>query len=284
LKRTDALVKFENFGIIYDQTGQNIVKNINLSVPSGSSFCLAGESGCGKSLLTQAISGTLPLEMHTEGAIYLEGINLTSLSSRQMRAFWGKKFFYMPQEPCAAMDPSMKVMGQVYEIHRRLLHKNRREGMKCTRQILEKLGLDPDISGKSYPYQLSGGMNQRALLAMALSSPAKFIIVDEPTKGLDDAKRDDVILLISKLVEEGRTVFCITHDMNIPQKLGGTMAMMYGGLIVETGRVSEVINYPSHIYTKSFLKALPENGLEPIPDSVLASLGTAWQNTVWSSV
>ena len=277
-------MRFENFSIVYDRTGQNIVKNVNLSVPSGGPFCLAGESGCGKSLLAQAISGTLPPELHAEGSIYFKDVDLTTLSSRQMRALWGKEIFYMPQEPCVAMDPSMKVIGQVYEIHKRVLHKSRREGMKRTRQIFETLGLDPDIAGKSYPHQLSGGMNQRALLAMALSSPAEFIIVDEPTKGLDNAKRDDVILLIAKLAEEGRTVFCITHDMNIPARLGGTIAMMYGGLVLETGRVSEVFECPSHIYTQSFLKALPENGLEPIPDSVLASLDTAWRNTARNSL
>ncbi|GHV40981.1 ABC transporter ATP-binding protein [Synergistales bacterium] len=275
-------LRFENFGILSKHSGQPLVRGVNLSVAAGKPFCLAGESGCGKSLLAQAVVGILPEELMTEGSIFLNGEEISGLSEhspKRLRDLWGRKVFYMPQEPAASLNPSMRAYRQILEIHTGLLRRTRREGMRLVREVLEKLGLNLDTAGREYPHRLSGGMNQRILLAMALSSPAELIIVDEPTKGLESSKRDDAASLLSKLVEEGRTVLCITHDLEIPKKLGGTLAMMYGGLIAETGSVSDVLERPKHVYTRGFLRALPENGLEPIPDTVLNALETAWKKT-----
>jgi ABC-type dipeptide/oligopeptide/nickel transport system ATPase component len=277
----NVLLSFKNFSIFSQIASRYIVRDINLSIPAALPFCLAGESGCGKSLLAQAIVGVLPDELEAVGSISLSGDVITELPPKRLRELWGRKIFYMPQEPSSSLDPSMKIYKQILEIHRRVMHTSKKEGLERVSETLKKLGLDPTSAGEEYPLRLSGGMSQRTLLAMALSSSAEFIIVDEPTKGLESTKRDDVASLLSKLTKEGRTVFCITHDLEIPRKIGGTLAMMYGGLVVETGSLPEILENPRHVYTRSFLKALPENGLNPIPESVLNSLLTAWGEKDW---
>ncbi|MDR3230142.1 MAG: ABC transporter ATP-binding protein [Synergistaceae bacterium] len=276
MNSSGSLLALENFAIFSGIASRYIVRDVNLSVPAAAPFCLAGESGCGKSLLAQAIVGSLPDELEAEGSIFLAGDAISELPRKQIRELWGRKIFYMPQEPSSSLDPSMRIREQILEIHTRVMGKPRKEGLSQVRRMLETLGLDSVTAGKEYPLRLSGGMNQRALLAMALSSPAELIIVDEPTKGMESAKRDEVIFLLSKLAEEGRTMFCITHDLEIPRRLGGMLAMMYAGLIVEVGPSREVLSSPRHTYTRSFLRALPENGLNPIPEFVLNSLDTAW--------
>ena len=130
---------------------------------------------------------------------------------------------------------------------------------------MEKVGLEPGTAGRRYPFQLSGGMQQRLLAAITLSQPAKLIIADEPTKGLDRRRRDLVIELLKGLSAQGKTVITITHDLEAARLLGGSLAVLYGGCVMELGRAAQVLERPGHPYTRALLAALPENGLHPIP-------------------
>ena len=240
---------------------------------------MIGETGCGKTLIAQALTGALSKDLSATGSIEFDGINLVGLSGKKRRKLWGKRMFLLPQEPRLALNPTMRVIKQVAEVLRYLRGQESKNALKNAGTLISDLGLSPSRDGRHYPFRLSGGMNQRILLAIALATPAEFIVADEPTKGLDADLKDSAVRLLQNLVERGKTLLCITHDLAVARDLGGNIAVMYGGYIVESGPADKVLDSPVHPYTQGLIKAAPENGLEPIPDHVLSSMKTAWNNS-----
>jgi ABC-type glutathione transport system ATPase component len=275
----EILLNINNLSISSIPEHKTLVGSVSFSVRQGEPFTLIGETGCGKTLIAQALTGALSKDLSATGSIEFDGINLVGLSGKKRRKLWGKRMFLLPQEPRLALNPSMRVIKQVAEVLRYLRGQESKNALKNAGTLISYLGLSPSLDGRQYPFRLSGGMNQRILLAIALATPAEFIVADEPTKGLDADLKESAVRLLQNLVERGKTLLCITHDLAVARDLGGNIAVMYGGHIVESGPAEKVLDSPVHPYTKGLIKAAPENGLEPIPDHVLSSMKTAWNNS-----
>ena len=275
----EILLNINNLSISSIPEHKMLVGSVSFSVRQGEPFTLIGETGCGKTLIAQALTGALSKDLSATGSIEFDGINLVGLSGKKRRKLWGKRMFLLPQEPRLALNPTMRVIKQVAEVLRYLRGQESKNALKNAGTLISDLGLSPSRDGRHYPFRLSGGMNQRILLAIALATPAEFIVADEPTKGLDADLKDSAVRLLQNLVERGKTLLCITHDLAVARDIGGNIAVMYGGYIVESGPAEKVLDSPVHPYTQGLIKAAPENGLEPIPDHVLSSMKTAWNNS-----
>ncbi len=257
---------------------KRLVADVSFTVSRGEAFTLIGETGSGKTLVAQAVCSCLPEELVAGGAVDFKGVNLARLPAKEKRRIYGKELFLLPQEPNSALDPVMLVAGQVSEIFRYVRRYDPQELRHTLAALFSDLGLSLSGNGRLYPCQLSGGMQQRILLAIGLAVPAEFIVVDEPTKGLDAISRASAVKKLKNLLSKGKTLLCITHDLSVARALGGRMAVMYGGYIVESGDVWQLLDAPKHPYTRGLVNAAPENGLIPIAEEVLAAMKTAWQN------
>ncbi len=236
-------------------TGE-IVPPVSFSLKAGRPFTILGETGSGKSLLAQAIIGILPEGLTAAGSVTIEGQRLSLAEPKLFRPLWGRKVGVLPQEPWLALDPTMVALEQVAEGHRYLGRFGEDEAISAARTDLGALGvLDAETK---LPGQLSGGMAQRVAFAAARAGGARIIIADEPTKGLDVGRRDEVIALLMQEVEAGGTVLTITHDLALARQMGGDLAVMLEGRIIETGEADEVLASPSHDYTRRLLAAEPE--------------------------
>ncbi|MBL4903114.1 MAG: ABC transporter ATP-binding protein [Desulfocapsa sp.] len=274
----EILLHINNLSISSVAEHKKLVGNVSFSIRRGEAFTLIGETGCGKTLVAQSITGALPDELSASGSVTFEGLNLIELSATEKRKLWGKKLFLLPQEAKNSLNPTMRALQQVAEVFRYLKGQRPGDAVKNAEKCITDLGLSPSRDTIHYPSRLSGGMSQRVLLAIALATPAEFIVADEPTKGLDTNLRDSAVKLLKTLVQKGKTLLCITHDLTVARNLGGTIAVMYGGYIVESGPAERVLDFPEHPYTRGLIKAAPEHGLEPIPDHVLRAMDTAWNN------
>ncbi|MCD4723102.1 MAG: ABC transporter ATP-binding protein [Desulfobacula sp.] len=275
----EILLNITNLSISSISEHKTLVKSVSFSIRQGEPFTLIGETGCGKTLIAQALTGALSKDLSATGCIEFDGMNLVKLCQKEKRKLWGKKMFLLPQEPGLALNPSMRVIKQVAEVLTYLKGQQPKNALINAGTLISELGLSSSRDGRHYPFRLSGGMKQRILLAIALAIPAEFIVADEPTKGLDADLRDSAVKLLQNLVERGKTLLCITHDLSVARDLGGHIAVMYGGYIIETGPAEKVLDSPVHPYTRGLIKAAPENGMEPIPDHVLNSMKTAWNNS-----
>ena len=236
-------------------TGE-IVAPVSFSLKAGRPFTILGETGSGKSLLAQAIIGILPEGLVATGSVTIDGQVLSLAEPKRFRPLWGRKVGVLPQEPWLALDPTMVALEQVAEGHRYLGRFGEDEAISAARTDLGALGvLDAETK---LPGQLSGGMAQRVAFAAARAGGARIIIADEPTKGLDVGRRDEVIALLMQEVEAGGTVLTITHDLALARQMGGDLAVMLEGRIIETGEADEVLASPSHDYTRRLLAAEPE--------------------------
>ncbi|MBW1946927.1 MAG: ABC transporter ATP-binding protein [Deltaproteobacteria bacterium] len=247
---------------------RTVVKDVNLAVRAGEPLTLIGETGSGKTLVAQAILNLLPEEMRAYGSISFKGCDILNMKSRVRKQIWGQKIFLFPQEPILALNPTMQAIAQVKEIFQWVMGLNRKLSLKAVVRILDTVGLNPEQDARRYPHQLSGGMRQRLLTAMAMAEPADLIVADEPTKGLDFERRNAVVAQLDNLVKKGKSLVTITHDLEVARMLEGWLAVMYGGCVVEQGPCSQVLDRPLHPYTKALLASLPANGLRPIPYKV----------------
>ncbi len=271
-------LKVKNLQITMDGKENNppLVNNVNLNLTPGRPLSLIGESGCGKSLIAQAIFHLLPAQLFAQGEIYYGNKNLLACSQTTMHGLWGREIFLFPQEPGTALNPLRRSCSQVTEIFRWVRNGTIRIGNNggsfslppdcgnLWKKYFKQVGLSIS-DGRKYPWQLSGGMNQRLLTVMAMAEPARLIVADEPTKGLDPDTRDLTIDLLGQMVDFGKSLFVITHDVDVPRQLGGDLAVMYGGMVMESGPAAHILDAPAHPYTRALLRALPQNGLHPIP-------------------
>jgi len=252
LKLSNVEVDFEINGVVVNSP----LRGINLEIKAGKTLGIVGETGCGKTLTATAIMGLLPSSAVQRGVV--EFGNHGAVSSGDMAAIRGSEITMIFQNPAAAFNPIFTIEAQLRmvaqrrniakdEIDSTLIHRLESVGLKDSQRVLA-----------SYPHQLSGGMLQRCMIAMALISTPMLLIADEPTTALDATIGAQVLALISSLQKrEGFAMLFISHDVSAVAKVSDDIAVVYAGRIVETGPTHEVMNSPQHPYTRGLLGAIP---------------------------
>jgi peptide/nickel transport system ATP-binding protein len=232
-----------------------LVRGVSLAASPGEALTIVGETGSGKSLLAEAIMGTLPPTLRTSGRVTILGRSSSADDVAARRSLWGRHLSLLPQEPWLSLDPTMRVARQVREV-RALVHGDDHPtaaGRADT--LLRRLGLDN--AAARFPFAISGGMAQRVTFAATRVGDAPILIVDEPTKGLDIALRDRLVSMLQSALTEGCTILTITHDLAVARALGGRIAVMLDGVFVEEGRTHDVLTAPQHAYTRRLIDAEP---------------------------
>lgn len=236
------------------------LRSVDLDLYRGEVLGLVGESGSGKSLTALSVMGLLAPGVHvTRGSILLDGEELTGRDDKFLREIRGKRVGMIFQEPLASLNPSMTVGAQISETLRIHEGLGRRDAQQRAVELLERVGV-PNAAqrAKDHPHQFSGGMAQRAMIAMALACGPDLLLADEPTTALDVTTQAQVIDLLRDLVDDlGIGVVVITHDMGIVAELCDRAAVMYAGEIVETGTVQQMFERPLHPYTSALLRSMP---------------------------
>ncbi|WP_030907360.1 dipeptide/oligopeptide/nickel ABC transporter permease/ATP-binding protein [Streptomyces sp. NRRL F-5126] len=227
--------------------GVDIVDGVSFAVRPGEVLGLVGESGCGKSLTALTLMGLQPAGARTGGRVLFEGKDLLTLQPRERRALNGTGIAMIYQDALSALNPAMTVRAQL----RQLL---RRGGTRTADELMELVGLDPRRTLSSYPHELSGGQRQRVVIAMALSRDPRLIIADEPTTALDVTVQAQVVQLLQRLREElGFALVLVSHDLALVTDACDRIAVMYGGRIVESGAVADLLGAPAHHYARGLL-------------------------------
>ncbi len=232
-----------------------LVEDASLALVPGSVLVVLGESGSGKSLLAQAIMGTLPEGLVASGQIVIAGEEVGRLPPAARKALWGRRIALLPQEPWSALNPLMAADEQVAEVHALVRDRPWGEARSMARGALAALGLAG--AERRLPFRLSGGMAQRVVIAVTDAAGAPLLMADEPTKGLDADRRDEVADLLLARAADGAAVIVITHDIALARRLGGEVAVMLEARIVERGRTQAVLAAPRHEYTRRLVEADP---------------------------
>ena len=253
------------------------VDGVSFHVDKGETLCIVGESGSGKSVTSMSIMQLLPSPpaRYLAGSILFEGKDLLSLPEKQINQYRGRKIAMIFQEPMTALNPVITIGTQMIETIRAHSSVSRREARRQAIQLLAKVGInDREKRMKQYPHELSGGMKQRIMIAMALSSSPDLLIADEPTTALDVTIQAQILELLKKIKQDfGTTIIFITHDLGVVAGMADRVAVMYAGRIVETAEVRELYHNPRHPYTKGLLSCIPrltttEERLTTIPGVV----------------
>ncbi|MCD8221131.1 MAG: ABC transporter ATP-binding protein [Clostridiales bacterium] len=237
-----------------DDETQPMVRGVDLLVKRGGCTGIIGESGCGKSTLCNAIMGLLPAgQWLVEGEMLLGNEQVPIENDRRMDAYRGSRMSMIVQNPLAAFDPRMTIRAHFLE------GCPWRERAKMTQQAMEQLDAmmirDPETVMKSYPFQLSGGMLQRVMIAISLLSSPELLIADEPTTALDSTVQAEILSLLRKLQRErGISMLLVSHDLDVVSRMADTLYVMRAGKFVEWGMAEDVCNNPGHPYTKSLFQ------------------------------
>lgn len=245
-------------------TESGIVKatdHVKLSLDKGQTVCIVGESGSGKSVTALAIMRLIEFAGGEilEGNIHFQGVDLTQRNQDEMIRIRGNKIAMIFQDPMSALNPVYTVGDQIAESI--ILHQNKskKEAWKMVIDLLKLVGIPaPEIRARQYPHELSGGMCQRVVIAIALACDPALLIADEPTTALDVTVQAQILDLLQRLQQElGMSILLITHDMGVAAEMADRIAVMYAGIIVEEGTVDEIFSRPSHPYTVGLLKSVP---------------------------
>ncbi len=237
------------------------VDGVSFTVEKGKTLGLVGESGCGKSVTALSIIRLLPQPMGNilGGKVLLEGKDLTQISEEEMHKVRGGRIGMIFQEPLTALNPVHRIGKQLSEVF--LLHKDisRKEAWDRSIDILRKVGIpSAEVRAAEYPHQLSGGMRQRVVIAMALACKPSLVIADEPTTALDVTIQAQILELMKELqAEMGMSIIMITHDLGVIAETCDDVVVMYAGRVAEKGTVEDIFKRPAHLYTKGLLDSIP---------------------------
>jgi len=256
------MIKINDLTVEYFSSKQRAVDGVRLHIPEREVFALLGESGCGKTTLGLSITRLInPNDGRiVSGSVVFENKNILRLPKENLRDIRGKSISYIFQEPASSLNPVFTIGEQIRETL--LLHNvaTKKEVKEKALIALEEARLaDPERVYNSYPHQLSGGMKQRAMIAMAISTKPKLLIADEPTTALDIDTESEILKLLLTLRDElGLSILFITHDMRIVEEIAEKIAVMHQGKIVEIGEAKKILSNPKHEYTKLLLNSMPE--------------------------
>jgi peptide/nickel transport system ATP-binding protein len=258
---SEILLEVKNLSMHYDTLEGDVeaVKNVSFNVNSGESFGLVGESGCGKTSVAMTLLQLQPENsIITEGSIKLDGKELVGLSENDLRKVRWDSISIVFQGAMNAWNPVIKIGEQIREAMREHYPQNsKQENINKINELFRMVGLDESISER-YPHELSGGMKQRAVIALALSCDPKIIIADEPTTALDVVIQDQILNEIKKVQDLlGLSLIYISHDIAVIAEMTDKIAVMYAGSIVEIGPTKSVFESPKHSYTRALLDSTP---------------------------
>ncbi len=260
MRESTPILTAANLSVTFhsDRIPFQAVKGISFTVRTGETLCLVGPSGCGKTVTTAALLGLLAQDgASMSGMVCWNGVDYVGATQRQFDAVRGKVAALIQQEPAAALDPVRTVGWQVEEVLRTHTNLGRKERRAKAAEMLAETGLpDADRQAKRYPHQLSGGMCQRAMIAIALASQPQLLIADEPTTALDATIQVQILELLKREKEQrGMALLLITHDMGVAARMADRVAVMSHGEIVEQGSVDEIFSSPQNAVTKELLSA-----------------------------
>ena len=262
LSVSDLVVDFKT-----RQGNARVLDHVSLSVGAGEVLGIVGESGCGKSMTALSIMGLVPNPPGkiTSGSIRLDGRELVGMAAKDLRQIRGKEIGMIFQEPMTSLNPVFTVGEQIAEAVR--IHENasRKAASAKSVEMLKAVEIpEAEARAKAYPHQLSGGMRQRVMIAIALACRPRVLIADEPTTALDTTVQAQIFDLLKNLQDElGTAIILITHDMGAVAEMADRVAVMYAGKIVETGDVEAVLSHPDHPYTKGLITCVPHLSTSP---------------------
>ena len=265
------ILNLKNLSVSYGDI--NILKDIDLSLKKGEILSIVGESGSGKSTLIKSIMGILDENASIDGEINFEGKDLASLSLKDYRKIKGKEISMIFQNPTEYFNPTRKISKQFIETIRSHNDISKQEIQKKSINTFKFLGLqDGKKIWNSYPFELSGGMNQRVAIALSIMLEPKILLADEPTSALDVTVQAQVVKELLKLRQKLNTsIILVTHNIGVASYMSHNIGVMYGGRIIEYGESEELINNPKHPYTKMLINSVPViNG--NIPNGIEGSL------------
>ena len=249
-------IKNLSVGFNIDDNFYYAIEGINLSFERGKIHCLVGESGCGKSVFISSILKLLPKNAVVKsGEIIFNGVDLAKIKEKDFNLYRGKNIFLIPQDPFMSLNPLYNVENQMLEVASLKDNPKQKEIIKNALEEVKIKNIDNVL--KSYPHELSGGMKQRIIIAMALISGAELILADEPTTALDVSVSNSILNLLLDLKNKGKTIILITHDLSIASNYADSVNIMYLGKIVESANTLELFKNPLHPYTKALLGAIP---------------------------
>ena len=280
---TDPLLSIQDLHLVFDTTrGQlKALNGISFDVRSGEIFGVVGETGCGKTVTGLSVLRLLPQTATIpQGRILFRGQDLLSLSEREMRKVRGGQIAMIFQNPGSSLNPVFTIGSQMVAIIRKHFSISKKEARARAEAMLEAVGL-PDVQRifTSYPHQLSGGMQQRVMIAIALSCEPDLLIADEPTTALDVTIQAQILALLKDLRDRlGIAIVLITHNLGVVAKTCDRLAVLYAGRVVETGPTRTIFKDPEHPYTRGLMRAIPRpefrgKRLEAIPGSVPGNPG-----------
>jgi peptide/nickel transport system ATP-binding protein/oligopeptide transport system ATP-binding protein len=247
------------FGTLYGTV--TALDSVSFHVDQGETLGIVGESGCGKSITALSLMGLIPTPPGkiTAGSIKFLGNELIGLPPAQLRSLRGSDMAMIFQEPMTSLNPVFTVGDQIAEaitLHQKLDHEN---AFKQAVELLDRVGIpSPEKRARDFPYQLSGGMRQRVMIAMAVSCRPKILIADEPTTALDVTVQAQIFDLLNEVQQEfGAAIILITHDMGAISEMADRVAVMYAGRIIEEGRADDILDHPQHPYTRGLISCIP---------------------------
>jgi len=279
MKKNNTILRVENLKVyFYNDYGQELkaVDDISFQVKKGETLALVGESGCGKSVTSLALLRLIDSNGKiVDGKIFFNNCDLLSITEKQMQNIRGKDISMIFQEPSSALNPVYTIGDQIIEaiiLHQKVFY---REARKRAIEMFKLVGIpDPEKRLNEYPHELSGGMKQRGMIAMALSCHPQLLIADEPTTSLDVTIQAQILELMQNLQKQlNMAVILITHDLGIVANMANRILVMYAGKIAEEGQVNDIFKNPSHPYTIGLLRSIPrldieQEKLESIPGMV----------------
>jgi oligopeptide transport system ATP-binding protein len=243
------------------------VRGVDFSLEEGEVLAIVGESGCGKSVTAQTIMklNPMPPARIVSGEIQLGDKDIVKASEKQMRKIRGKDVSMIFQDPMTCLNPTMQVGKQLTEAIRNHQKLSGAEAKEEAIRLLKMVKIpNPEQRARQYPHEFSGGMRQRVMIAMALSSAPKLLIADEPTTALDVTIQAQIMDLLQEIKEQTNTaIILITHDLGVVASMADRVAVMYAGKVVETGSAEDIFYHPSHPYTKALLRSLPTMDMDP---------------------
>lgn len=261
------LLQVQNLSILYKNS--LIIDNINFNIEKGEIFSIVGESGSGKTLTGLSIINLLPDYFKINGSVIFQEKDILKFNASEIRNLRGRRISCIFQDPMTSLNPVIKVGYQVAEMLVYHYQLSKKEALEKTKNLFHRLKILHTIN--SYPHQLSGGMRQRVMIAMAVACEPELIIADEPTTALDVTVQEEILDLLYLLVkQEQRSLLLITHDINILGEYADKVMVLYAGRTMEMASTEEIFKNPLHPYTKALLNCLPREGkkIEGIPGNI----------------